>query len=847
MCLLAVSMAAAVLAGSSGSSNAAEAAVIDPATYQPTAPITAGFLYPWFPKAWTQGVFPFTNYTPSLGWYDSSDPATIDKQLALGADAGLEAFISSWWGPGHHTDKALPALLGRITATNSPAPTMRLAVYYEEEGQSNPSSAKIVDDLRYLEANYFSNSGYLRVNGKPVIFVWADPSDGADMATRWADAKTAFGGDVYVVLKVFSGYRKVTPQPDSWHQYGPAVAYSEQLPFSATVSPGFWLKGEAAPRLGRDIDRFRTDVKRMRDSGAFWQLVTSWNEWGEGTSVEPANEFGTAYVDALGATLGTTPAPTGTTTSAPSATTVTVAPGPPTIPSPTATTMSTVATSTGGSQAPTAAASGRVAARVDAYVSSARPLIQHGSALILRTDASPVRNAYISFTVPDGTAPTKAVLRLYPNNTNPAGVDVYSVADTTWGEASITYANAPAMGGKVASSGPVMAGQWVEIDVTSAVKAGAISLGLRTASGTSISFASREAGAAPELVLTGASEGVVPPTVVVAGPPTTDPSTPTVAAPVLQTTTSTSAFPTTAAPRAAGGSIVFSAGGDFGANANTTATLGAIARSGSAFHLALGDLSYSDLAEPAWCDYVKSSLGSTFPVELLVGNHEEDGGPDGYIGNFAACLPDRMGSTGTYAAEYYFDKGPARFILIGADTSVGGVAYDYKKGNAHYTWLSNAIDDARAKSIPWVIVGLHKDCLTAGQKGCEIGPDLMNLLITKRVDVVLHGHDHTYQRSKQLTCATAGVYQAQCVADDGADGAYRKGAGTMFVVAGTMGGESLYAINTADPDYAYFAQTMGAGDADASRGFLRFDLSSTQLAMKFVASKGTFTDTVTIN
>ncbi len=82
-----------------------------------------------------------------------------------------------------------------------------------------------------------------------------------------------------------------------------------------------------------------------------------------------------------------------------------------------------------------------------------------------------------------------------------------------------------------------------------------------------------------------------------------------------------------------------------------------MARTGAAFNLlALGDLSYSGIGtESAWCDYVKSKVGPTFPFQLIAGNHEEDGGEDDHSDNFAACLADRIGVTGTYDKQYYFD------------------------------------------------------------------------------------------------------------------------------------------------------------------------------------------------
>ena len=54
-----------------------------------------------------------------------------------------------------------------------------------------------------------------------MVFVYADGGDSCGMADRWKQANTV---DAYIVLKVFSGYTNCASQPDSWHQYAPAVA-----------------------------------------------------------------------------------------------------------------------------------------------------------------------------------------------------------------------------------------------------------------------------------------------------------------------------------------------------------------------------------------------------------------------------------------------------------------------------------------------------------------------------------------------------------------------------------------------------------------------------------------------
>ena len=184
-------------------------------------------------------------------------------------------------------------------------------------------------------------------------------------------------------------------------------------------------------------------------------------------------------------------------------------------------------------------------------------------------------------------------------------------------------------------------------------------------------------------------------------------------------------------------SFTFAALGDIGARSASTRSLQVIKDKNLNFTLAIGDMSYNDVTpESAWCNYIKNIVGATHPFEIVAGNHEDDGKMNGYIMNFATCLPDRLSSVGIYGAEYYFDypaNNPiARFILVSAAMKVAGVNYSYSKGSGPYTKLSNWIDDARNKNIKWVVVGTHKNCITVGSKPCEIGEDFMNLLTEKK-------------------------------------------------------------------------------------------------------------------
>jgi hypothetical protein len=282
---------------SSSSTDATATDAQTDASLQPTFPIRATFYYPWFPEGWNQqGLNPFTQYHPSLGYYDSSSATVIKSHIASMQYGKIQAAISSWWGQGTKTDSRVSTILSNTAGTG-----FHWTLYYEPEGTSDPSSSQIASDLSYIASRYVGDPSYLRVSGKPVIFVYADGNDACSMVDRWTQANTA---GFYVVLKVFPGYTSCANQPQGWHQYAPANATDAQQPYSFTISPGFYKASESTPRLARNPAAWAQDIQAMVASGARFQLVTTFSEWGEGTAVESANEWATAsgqgtYLDLL--------------------------------------------------------------------------------------------------------------------------------------------------------------------------------------------------------------------------------------------------------------------------------------------------------------------------------------------------------------------------------------------------------------------------------------------------------------------------------------------------------------------------------------------------------------------
>ncbi len=300
--------------------------------------------------------------------------------------------------------------------------------------------------------------------------------------------------------------------------------------------------------------------------------------------------------------------------------------------------------------------------------------------------------------------------------------------------------------------------------------------------------------------------------------------------------------------------VHFTASGDFSQGKKAGAVLEQIGDIDPDLHLALGDLSYGDAgSEPGWCDFVTSRVGEKFPFQLVAGNHESDG-RNGHIDNFAKCLPNRLpGMVGEYARQYFVDVPKAaplvRFIMISPALNFDDGTWSYEEGSKRYRWTANAIDDARASGVKWIVVGMHKPCLSVGEYGCDPGADIVNLMLKKRVDLVLSGHEHLYARTGQLALSTAcpaltpGQFTPGCVADS--DNELKKGAGTVFAISGA-GGVPLRDIHTDDPEAPYFVATSGH-NLQPTWGNLDVSVTTTSLKARFRPAYGeTFSDAFSI-
>jgi hypothetical protein len=315
-----------------------------------------------------------------------------------------------------------------------------------------------------------------------------------------------------------------------------------------------------------------------------------------------------------------------------------------------------------------------------------------------------------------------------------------------------------------------------------------------------------------------------------------------------------SSEPTFSAPSNVAAAVHFTAQADIGVRKESRQVLDTIADLRPQFNLALGDFSYRAGIEDRFCDMVKEKLGADFPYELLTGNHESDRS-DGDIAKFAQCLPNRLpGIQGDYGTQWYVDvpqQDPlVRFVMVSPGIDFQNEQHlDFSNGSERWNWTANAIDGARAANIPWTVVGMHAPCLSVGQYDCKVGQDFATMLLEKKVDLVLTGHDHIYQRTHQLGTGPAcpalvpNEVSPGCITDP--DATMVKGAGTVFTTVG-VGGEGFYDVNDNDPEASYFA-TWSGGNKNPAFGTLDVTVTADMLSARFVPAKDyTFTDAFTI-
>mgnify|MGYP001552049812 CR=1 FL=1 len=265
-----------------------------------------------------------SHYYPLIGPYDSGDPTVLEYHLLLMKLSGIDGVIVDWYGLSdlfdypflHKNTQTLVELANKLG--------LKYAICYEDqtiprliESKKLTAEERVLHarrELDWLRKNWFKGPGYVKVQGKPLLLSFG--FDGLTNA-EWAEVlKGSPDAQIYV-----SEHNKRSAAQGSFdwpipNEYPASldrfdkqrVGQSISIPVAFPRFHDIYAEGKAQPTLGRIPDdngrTWTANLQRALKSNAPIIQLATWNDWGEGTGIEPTQEFGYRDLEAVQRLIG---------------------------------------------------------------------------------------------------------------------------------------------------------------------------------------------------------------------------------------------------------------------------------------------------------------------------------------------------------------------------------------------------------------------------------------------------------------------------------------------------------------------------------------------------------------
>lgn len=277
---------------------------LPPVSLADQPPHVFAFYYAWYDEGvWTQNQVPDLPAEP----YASRDPNAIARQIDQAHGAGIDSLVVSWLGPGNPTDERFKLMLDI-------ANQKQFAMSIDFEANHYGSREALINALTYVRDQLMPHGAFARVNGKPILFFWRQQVRSVD---EWRAIRAVVDpnhdqiwiaeGVNIAYQAVFDGHHlySIAWSPDvhrTLNDWGQRVrrAGADKL-WVATVMPGYddtrTARADKFARDRRGGDFYRETWRAALDSQPDLLVINSFNEWVEGSMIEPSVTYGNLYLD----------------------------------------------------------------------------------------------------------------------------------------------------------------------------------------------------------------------------------------------------------------------------------------------------------------------------------------------------------------------------------------------------------------------------------------------------------------------------------------------------------------------------------------------------------------------
>ncbi|KFD53297.1 hypothetical protein M513_05778 [Trichuris suis] len=261
-----------------------------------------------------------SNYYPSLGCYSSRDPFVVAQHMTWMRQAGIGTVVVSWYPQNESDAEGLPSD-SIIPAVLDEAEKQKLKVAFMIEPYKERNGNSLRSNFEYIIIKYGGHVAFYRYGGKPVFYVYDSYLVAKDewrsllkangelsiRATKYDSIVLALivkqgdehdlltcGFDGFFTYFASTGFTYASTT-SNWHNLA-SFAHQNRLLASFSVGPGYiderirpWNSVNTRDRANGSYYESMWNSALQVDSGFI--SITSFNEWHEGTQIEPASPF----------------------------------------------------------------------------------------------------------------------------------------------------------------------------------------------------------------------------------------------------------------------------------------------------------------------------------------------------------------------------------------------------------------------------------------------------------------------------------------------------------------------------------------------------------------------------